>query len=1067
MENLFGIPMDTVMLYLLGASILLIAGIVILAVRKPLFARLALRNIPRRRAQSVLIVLGLMLATLLITAAFGTGDTMTYSMRQAFTAALGGTDIQVERVNPIISFGGPPDFNRPAPTFSETVYTDLRASLANDDRIDGWSRSLTQFGPVINVTRRQSSGQTFISGIGPDYRDTLGDLPVAGGGSFDVSSLGPDEIVIDEAAADKLNAAVGDTLRILSGGREADLRLSQIVQNASVTNQFPTVFVSLDRMREVYNAPNGITQVNISLKGGNLDGIKYSKEMAAELRKLVDTKVYTVNEAKQDALNIANLIGSLFTTLFIFAALFSIAAGVLLIFLIFTMLAAERKSEMGMARAVGTQRGHLTQMFIFEGMAYDLVAAAVGAALGVGVGFVLVGAVSGVLGTFGFRITPHVEVRSVVVAYCLGMLITFLTVAISAWRVSRLNIVSAIRDIPDLPHAPLKLSQQVAEPFNRLAKGQPLGCIGAAFSLLASLFRSGPVTGTLGVLLFILGWSLESAFLFHLGASLTIIAIGMTIRWLLGFRGVRRMRRDRIAYTVSGLLLLIYWLLPVDTLHDWIGAPEFGQDNFTTLLFVGGIMTVLASVWVIMYNADILLNAIGFLLGRAGRLRPVLKTAIAYPVANLFRTGMAIAMFALIMFVLILLSVLTSLNQQIGPTDPKVTGGFDIEAKVSFTNPIPDMRERIAQTPELRDLFVATGGQTLFPLEVRQVGAKPPVVPLGADIFLQQPGLREGFYYYNTRFIDEQFIDATRFEMSVRARGYNPDREVWEAIANDPTLVVVDALPVVLGAAGGTGGFGPPLFTVTGASLENPVMDPIEIEMRAPGVPNAPVTRVKIIGVLNRFANFYTGLYANRELSPQVTGRLFPGEIPTSAYFFSVKDQPGVTRDEAIDRARRALGSTFLENGLEPLVIADAIRNSLAVSNGLNGLLQGFLALGLLVGVAALGVISTRAVVERRQQIGVLRAIGYQRHMVAESFLLEASFISLTGILLGVALGLAMSYSIVEYARRQTPQLEFSIPWLQILVIVAIAYVVSLITTILPSRAASRIYPAEALRHSG
>ena len=52
--------------------------------------------------------------------------------------------------------------------------------------------------------------------------------------------------------------------------------------------------------------------------------------------------------------------------------------------------------------------------------------------------------------------------------------------------------------------------------------------------------------------------------------------------------------------------------------------------------------------------------------------------------------------------------------------------------------------------------------------------------------------------------------------------------------------------------------------------------------------------------------------------------------------------------------------------------------------------------LGLIVGVAALGVITARSVVERRQQIGVLRAIGFRRRMVQVSFLLESSFIALT-----------------------------------------------------------------------
>ena len=100
------------------------------------------------------------------------------------------------------------------------------------------------------------------------------------------------------------------------------------------------------------------------------------------------------------------------------------------------------------------------------------------------------------------------------------------------------------------------------------------------------------------------------------------------------------------------------------------------------------------------------------------------------------------------------------------------------------------------------------------------------------------------------------------------------------------------------------------------------------------------------------------------------------------------------------------------------------------------------LALGLLVGVAALGVISTRAVVERRQQIGVLRAIGYQRGMVSASFLIESSFVALLGILIGVALGLVLSYNLVQYSARNTPNVHFDVPWLQIAGIVLASYVV-------------------------
>ena len=83
--------------------------------------------------------------------------------------------------------------------------------------------------------------------------------------------------------------------------------------------------------------------------------------------------------------------------------------------------------------------------------------------------------------------------------------------------------------------------------------------------------------------------------------------------------------------------------------------------------------------------------------------------------------------------------------------------------------------------------------------------------------------------------------------------------------------------------------------------------------------------------------------------------------------------------------------------------------------------------LGLIVGIAALGVIAFRTVVERRQQIGMLRAIGYSRRLVALSFFMESSFIALAGVVMGLILGTALSYNLLtspDFTRRHRDRLQ-------------------------------------------
>ena len=211
---------------------------------------------------------------------------------------------------------------------------------------------------------------------------------------------------------------------------------------------------------------------------------------------------------------------------------------------------------------------------------------------------------------------------------------------------------------------------------------------------------------------------------------------------------------------------------------------------------------------------------------------------------------------------------------------------------------------------------------------------------------------------------------------------------------------------------------------------------------------------LRVIGVLDQSAFYAGSVITSKDTVDELMGQV----VPPQSYMFRLNQEVDA------DTAAKWLKAHFLENGLQAEVMAEEIRENASINLMINNLIQGFMGLGLVVGIAALGVIAARSVVERRQQIGVMRALGFQKGMVQLSFLIESSFVALLGIGIGIALGFGLSYSIVEEMAHDFEGLKYTIPWFNIVGVGVIAYGASLLTTYLPALQASRVYPAGALR---
>jgi putative ABC transport system permease protein len=1040
MDALFGIPMNTIMIVLLAMLAVSLGTVAYVALRNRIFFMMGLRNIPRRTAQTVLIVIGLMLSTLIISAAFATGDTLDHSIsKQAYTL-LGHVDetVQGDRANDL---DDPKLEGENGIDITADQYAAFQEAIGarNSENIDGSLGVLFEIVPVINPESQLSEPDVTFTGLDAEALAGFPDvISTTTGEELDVAALASDEVFVDESAADQLGVGPGDTVQVFSNSQTHDFKVVDIVEDRVLTganreDALDGMVTRLDTLHDLFRHTD-LSFIAISSKGGVRDTLDLTDDVEVELRQIIRENQLTLGlgDSKKDGVDFAEEIGNFMATFFLLLGLFSIAAGILLIVMIFVMLAAERKSEMGMARAVGTKRGHLVQTFLAEGMGYNVLAAMVGVGLGILVSIGMAYILAAIFSTGDFQITiePKITPRTVLISYSLGVVLTFLTVTFSSWRVSNLNIVAAIRGTEEdkRPEGRRRINWWWVAGWLPFIIIPPLG--------LWLLLRNGlglpsawiiSAGGILfGALFFLLGLASDAAFPFALGFSL----LGAGIARLLTLLKLP----DRPVYTATGVILIVMWGLTAGGRLAWL----FGELNGDfEMFFLSGVAMITASTYVLIYNADIILAPVSRLGGVFSPIVPALKTAIAYPLTNRFRTGMTLAMISLVVFSLTMMSTMNYNFEQLFLADDS-RGGWDVIVEENTNNPISDLRSRLYAegAGETADQITAAGRLSLpAAAEAREVlqGPDAPIV---------------SFEDYPVLGADEEFASQGSVPLDQRAVGYESDDAVWQAIENGEDVAIVDGFTVE------SGGFGDEFdFSISTIGPDDKVFDAFPLEVRDPGTDTA--REVQVIGVTGYGAS---GNFLGIFMADSVFTEVF-GEPEQSWHYASVSD-PDNSKEVA-----QEIESTLFTAGVQAESLKARAEAENALFRNFFYLMQAFMSLGLLVGIAAVGVIAFRTVVERRQHIGMLRAIGYKRSTVALSFLLESSFVTLLAIFSAIGLAIWLSYFLITSDDFQTQNAGYHVPWVQIALFAVFTYVASLLMTLIPARQAASIPTAEALRY--
>jgi ABC-type antimicrobial peptide transport system permease subunit len=236
--------------------------------------------------------------------------------------------------------------------------------------------------------------------------------------------------------------------------------------------------------------------------------------------------------------------------------------------------------------------------------------------------------------------------------------------------------------------------------------------------------------------------------------------------------------------------------------------------------------------------------------------------------------------------------------------------------------------------------------------------------------------------------------------------------------------------------------------------------------------------RLKIVGVVETEPAAGYGGYGNARV-------LMPLDTAATLRAAQVNDLRDIVRDSNAGKTTypslsvRAKSPSYVEaleasiktlgfNTFSLLDASKSLRTFFSVFDLLLGIF-GSLALA----VATLGIVNTlvMAILERRREIGILKALGAADSDVQQLFFFEAGVMGFLGGILGVLfgwlLGRALTFGTNLYLQRQNlnPIELSSVPWWLVLAALAFAVLVSLAAGLYPASRASKLNPVEALRY--
>lgn len=966
-------------------SIVAISIIVItllLALKWQILAKIGVRNALRRKITMLLIIAGSMIGTAFIVGSFVINDSFQYFMYSGIRQNLGTID-EIITPNKSIYFSQG-DFSKILSSLSESKYVESVLPIMTKSTVAA---------PVGQIRSLDPAKIAQINFIGVD----LEQLKTFGSGRlFPNVNLSGNEVVISSAFANPLKLKVGDSFEAIINpfqlvlGAPQKFKIAAIVPEEGVLGYkgiqgiTSPIFMTIAQMKNVFSIDN-YNEILVANKGNYISGAQYTSNIDQTIKNSgASVKIYNVKKDQIENLN-QGQIGWLFLIL----SGFSIAAGILLLINVYTMLSDERMSELGTLRAIGFSRRKVGFILYFEGFVYSVIASFLGVFVGLGIAWFMITEFSNLAtnvsneftplmntGTFSFSL--HFSTFSLIYGFLVGLIVPTVVLLYMAFRTGRFNIVMAIRQIP---------ADQFSDNKHR------------NFIAILVLFSLAIVISIFAVM-----------------TSNAIVTYGAIMSAILLFPFFFKNKRfRRIIGNLFSLGVVIFAFA-----SNLIPYIEAQSDKSLWLLGLRSFSILLASLFLLSYNFEIFDRFLGIFSNR--KSRAAVKLAVAETAQHKRRTGLTIAMYSIVIFVISLMTVIPySETLQINSAKNTIFGGYD-------TVGIPIIGKLNVTSSQLSNLDFITYYATMSMISVKYNS----IGKVSND--------------YQMVLLNNRFVQKLDLSVENGINGIRNIKDLFDYMHVHPGTVAI------LGLKG--------LKIGQNVEIANEGSSDFNFSQSSQNVTSSstilknPKT-FTVVGILKSSSNYSaipSGFYTTSK-----TASVFGALSPTEFLLTKLSGNTDKAQYQSFQKLTAFLKTRFIF-ALFSKQTVDIFTN---IINGFVSIINTFLYFGLSVGIIGLAILIIKSLHERRRMVGVLKALGFSRGMIFRSFFLEINFVVVLGILIGFISGIVTSYLI--YATLNLGAL--SIPWDRFIELGLVFYLISIIMTFIPTRNATKITPVEALKY--